>query len=242
LCPAVTAPRASVAAGVPRVASCAAVSPRSFLLSPDLQDYLVAHTAPIDEVQRDLIARTAALGDISRMQVGPEQGALLTLLCRAIGAQRAVEVGTFTGYSGLCIARGLAEAGSLLCCDVNEEWTAIARDAWQRAGVADRITLRLAPALDTLRALPAEPHLDFAFLDADKGGYRAYAEELIPRLRPDGLLLVDNVLWSGRVIDPAADDQDTGHIRAFNDWLVADARVECVMLPVADGLTIARRR
>ena len=218
------------------------MTPRSFLLTPEIHDYVVRHTAPLDQVQRDLIARTAALGDISRMQVGPEQGALLTLLCRAIGARRAVEVGTFTGYSSLCIARGLADDGTLVCCDINEEWTAIARDAWQRAGVAGRITLRLAPALDTLRALPSEPHLDLAFLDADKGGYRAYAEELIPRLRRDGLLLVDNVLWSGRVVDPAADDDDTGNIRAFNDWLVADARVECVMLPIADGLTLARKR
>jgi caffeoyl-CoA O-methyltransferase len=218
------------------------VTPRSFLLTTELHDYLVAHSIPIDDVQRDLIAETAALGGVSGMQIGPEQGALLTLLCRAIAARRAVEVGTFTGMSALCIARGLAEGGTLLCCDINEEWTAIARRAWQRAGVADRITLRLAPALDTLRSLPAEPHLDFAFLDADKGGYRAYAEELIPRLRPGGLLLVDNVLWSGRVLDPAPADADTRHIKAFNDWLAADPRVDSAMLPVADGLTIALRR
>jgi caffeoyl-CoA O-methyltransferase len=218
------------------------VTGRSFLVSEELDDYLVAHSIPIDEVQRDLVAETAALGPVSGMQVGPEQGALLTILCRAVGTRRAVEVGTFTGMSGLCIARGLAEGGTLLCCDINEEWTAIARRAWQRAGVADRITLRLAPALDTLRSLPAEPYVDFAFLDADKGGYRAYAEELIPRLRPGGLLLVDNVLWSGRVLDPDPPDDDTRHIKAFNDWLAADPRVDCAMLPVADGLTIAARR
>jgi caffeoyl-CoA O-methyltransferase len=193
-------------------------------------------------VQRDLIAETAALGSVSGMQIAPEQGAFLTILARALGARRAVEVGTFTGYSALCIARGLAEGGTLLCCDVNEEWTAIARRAWQRAGVADRITLRLAPAIETLRSLPAEPSLDLAFVDADKGGYRAYAEELIPRLRPGGLLLVDNVLWAGRVLDDAESGDDTGHIRAFNDWLVTDPRVECVLLPVADGLTMAVRR
>jgi caffeoyl-CoA O-methyltransferase len=217
------------------------MSPRSFLLTAELQAYLTANSIPVDEVQRELIAETAALGDISRMQVGPEQGAFFTLLCRAIGARRAVEVGTFTGYSGLCIARGLAPGGTLLCCDISEEWTAIARRAWQRAGVADRITLRLAPALETLRGLPAEPSIDLAFLDADKGGYRAYAEELIPRLRPGGLLLVDNVLWGGRVLDAAAADDDTRAIQAFNDWLAADPRVDCVMLPVGDGLTLALR-
>jgi caffeoyl-CoA O-methyltransferase len=218
------------------------VSPKSFLLDQELHDYLLRHTTPLDDLQRELIEQTRALGGVSGMQIAPEQGALLTVLCRALGVRRAVEVGTFTGYSALCIARGLAEGGHLLCCDVSEEWTSIARRAWERAGLADRITLRLAPALETLRALPAEPHLDLAFVDADKGGYRAYAEELIPRLRRDGLLLVDNVLWSGRVLDPGDEGEDTGHIRAFNDWLVADERVECVMLPVADGLTMARRR
>ncbi len=217
------------------------MSPKSFLLTPQLHDYLVGHSLPLDEVQRQLIAETAALGSVSGMQVAPEQGALLTVLTRALGVRQAVEVGTFTGYSALCIARGLAEGGHLLCCDVSEEWTAIARRAWQRAGVADRIELRLAPGLDTLRSLPAEPWLDLAFVDADKGGYRAYAEELIPRLRPGGVLLVDNVLWAGRVLEPDG-GEDAGHIRAFNDWLVADPRVDCAMLPVADGLTMAVRR
>jgi caffeoyl-CoA O-methyltransferase len=218
------------------------VSPKSFLLTPQVHDYIVAHSTPIDEVQRELIDETAALGSVSGMQIAPEQGAFLTILARATGARRAVEVGTFTGYSALCIARGLGEDGTLLCCDVSEEWTAIARRAWQRAGVADRITLRLAPAVQTLRSLPPEPHLDLAFVDADKGSYRAYAEELIPRLRPGGLLLVDNVLWGGRVLDDADSGEDTKHIRAFNAWLVTDPRVECVLLPVADGLTMAVRR
>jgi len=218
------------------------LSPKSFLLSPQLHDYIVAHSSPVDDVLRDLIAETQALGGVSGMQVAPEQGEFMTILAKAIGARRAVEVGTFTGYSAICIARGLGEGGSLLCCDVSEEWTSIARRAWQRAGVADRITLRIAPALETLRSLPATPDVDLAFIDADKGGYRAYAEELIPRLRPGGLLLVDNVLWGGSVIDPDAKGGDTDHIRAFNDWLVADPRVECVLLPVADGLTVALRR
>ena len=217
------------------------MSPRSFLLSPDLQAYVNAHSVAVDAVQSDLIAETQALGDVSGMQISPDQGALLTLLCRAAGARNAVEVGTFTGYSALCIARGLGESGRLLCCDVSEEWTAIARRAWARAGLAERITLKLAPALDTLRALPAEPHLDLAFVDADKREYIAYAEEIVPRLRPGGLLLVDNVLWSGRVVDPAVDDGNTAAIRAFNDWLIADPRMECAMLTVGDGLTLAVR-
>jgi len=224
------------------MACCPAVAPRSFLLTDRLHEYVLAHSSAADEVLRDLRAQTEALGDPARMQVAHDQGALLTLLCQAIGARRAVEVGTFTGYSALCIARGLGPEGHLLCCDVSEEWTRIGQQAWQRAGVADRITLRIAPALDTLRTLPSEPHLDLAFIDADKPGYRAYAEELIPRLRSNGLLLVDNVLWSGNVVDPDVRDENTEHIRAFNDWLAADQRVECVMLAIADGLTVARKR
>lgn len=218
------------------------MSPKSFLLSQDLHDYIVAHSAPLDEVQRWLVDETQKLGSVSGMQVAPEQGAFLTILTASLGVRRAVEVGTFTGYSALCIARGLAEGGTLLCCDVSEEWTALARQAWERGGVAGRIALHIAPAAETLRALPAEPHLDLAFVDADKPGYRGYAEELIPRLRPGGVLLVDNVLWGGSVLDPASDRQDVDHIREFNDWLAADPRVECVLLPIADGLTVCRRR
>lgn len=219
------------------------MSPKSFLLTDQLHSYLLAHSCRPDAAQRELIAETAALGGVASMQIAPEQGALLTLLTAAIGARHAVEVGTFTGYSAVCIARGLPPDGRLLCCDVSEEWTAIARRHWQRAGVADRIELRIAPAIETLSALPEEPHIDIAFIDADKEGYPAYADALIPRLRPGGLLLVDNVLWSGRAAEPASveDDDSTRAIRAFNDRLAADPRVECVMLPIADGLTIARR-
>ena len=153
-----------------------------------------------------------------------------------------MEVGTFTGYSALAVARGLAPGGRLLCCDVSEQWTAIGREHWARAGVADRIDLRIAPALDTLRARPRERTIDFAFIDADKGNYANYYAEIVERLAPRGVLLVDNVLWSGKVIDPAVDDADTAAIRAFNDLVVADARVDTVMLPIADGLTLVRRR
>ncbi|CAN5721249.1 O-methyltransferase [soil metagenome] len=216
--------------------------PKSFLLSAELHDYLLTHGTPPDAVQRELIDETARLGGIARMQVAPEQGALLTLLAQLMGATRAVEVGTFTGYSALCLARGLADGGRLLCCDVSEEWTAVARRAWARAGVADRIDLRIAPASETLRGLPEAPEIDLAFIDADKGGYLDYYGALVPRLRPGGLLLVDNVLWGGAVLDAADTSADTEAIRRFNDHVAADDRVEAVLLPVADGLTLARKR
>jgi caffeoyl-CoA O-methyltransferase len=216
---------------------------RALPVTVELVDYAVAHGSwPVDEVLADLQEETAALGPASGMQIGPDQGQLLTLLTRIVDARRAVEVGTFTGYSSLCIARGLAGDGSLLCCDVNEEWTDLARRAWDRAGLGDRIELRLAPALDTLRALPAEPHVDLAFIDADKGGYIDYWNELVPRVRPGGLLLADNVLWSGAITDPAVSDANAVALRAFNDMVVADDRVEVAVLVAFDGLTIARKR
>jgi len=211
-------------------------------LTPAVYEYVLAHTAPPDDVLRDLAAETAALGRISIMQIAVEQGALLTMLARLMGARRAVEVGTFTGYSAICIARGLADGGRLLCCDINAEWTAIARRYWTRAGLDDRIELRLAPALDTLRALPRTPEIDLVFIDADKTGYRAYYEELLPRMRPNGLFVFDNVLWSGSVADPAVQDEDTRALRALADHVHADPRVETVMLAVADGLLLARKR
>jgi len=216
--------------------------PKSFVLSADVHRYLIDHSSALDKVRRRLIDETAALGPVAGMQVAPEQSLLLTALTRMVGARRAVEVGTFTGLSSLSIAIGLPSDGRLVCCDVNEEWTAMARRAWAEAGVADRVELRIGPAADTLRALPPEPHVDLAFIDADKPGYIAYWEELVPRLRPGGVLLVDNVLWQGRVADPTATDDATMAVRAFNDHAVADRRVELVILPVSDGLTLALRR
>jgi caffeoyl-CoA O-methyltransferase len=215
---------------------------KAFHLSGAIHHYLVTHTDPVDDVQRWLIDRTQELGPVAGMQISPEQGALLTMLVRLVGATSVVEVGTFTGYSSLCLARGLAPEGRLLCCDVSEEWTSIAREGWKRGGVDDRVELRIGPAADTLAALPPEPTIDLSFIDADKSGYRTYYDELLPRTRPGGLILVDNVLWSGRVIDDANTSADTEAIRAFNDHVVADDRVETVMLPVADGLTLLRRR
>jgi caffeoyl-CoA O-methyltransferase len=217
-------------------------APKTPHIDERIQDYLVAHGTPPDDVQRALIAETEALGGISRMQVAPEQGAFLTVLARLVNATHAVEVGTFTGYSSICLARGLGDGGRLLCCDVSEEWTAIARRYWEQAGLADRIELRIGPAQASLDALPLEPQLDLAFIDADKPGYVGYVDALVPRLRPGGLLLIDNVLWSGRVADPDATDDDTEAIRRCNDRVAADDRLDVVMLPIADGLTVARRR
>jgi caffeoyl-CoA O-methyltransferase len=216
---------------------------RSSHLSQELQDYLIAHASPPDEVLTSLAAETARrFPGPSGMQIGPDQGALMTLLTRLTGVRSAVEVGTFTGYSAICIARGLAEGGRLTCCDVSEDWTALAREYWQRAGLADRIELRLGPALDTLRALPPGPHLDLAFIDADKTGYVSYWDEIVPRIRPGGIILVDNTLQGGEVADPAAAGPQVTGMRAFNDHAAADARVDLVLLPVGDGLTLARRR
>lgn len=217
-------------------------APKSFFLSPDLHEYLVAHAPPIDDVQRDLIAETAELGGISMMQISPEQGAFLTNLTKIVGVKYAIEVGTFTGYSSIAIARGLSEGGHMLCCDVSEEWTSVAQRYWQRAGLDDRIVLQLGPALDTLRAIPSEHQIDLAFIDADKPSYKAYYEELLPHVRPNGVILVDNTLWAGAVIDPKADDDNVRAIREFNDSVAADDRVEGSILTIGDGLTLLRKK
>lgn len=216
---------------------------RSIDVTPELFEYLVDHGTPPDDVYRSIRADTeAAAADWAGMQIGPDQYALLTLLTRLVDARFAVEVGTFTGTSSVAIARGLADGGRLLCCDVSDEWTSIARRHWAAAGLADRIELRLAPALETLRSLPVGTTVDFAFVDADKGGYLDYYEELVPVLRPGGLLVADNVLWRGQVIDPAVDDADTEAIRRFNDHVAADDRCDTVMLAVGDGITLCRKR
>ena len=217
--------------------------PKSFHLSPAIHEYLVAHGTPPDDVQRWLIDETKQrVPALSMMQVAPEQGAFMMVLTRLLGVRRAVEVGTFTGYSALCIARGLAPGGRLLSCDVNEAWTSIAREAWTRAGVADRIDLRLAPAIETLQALPTDEAIDLAFIDADKVNYAAYYDELLGRLRPNGVILVDNTLWMGTVVDESVTDDDTNAIRGFNDQVASDGRVDSVQLPISDGLTLLRKR
>jgi caffeoyl-CoA O-methyltransferase len=219
------------------------VARRSDLLSPDVQDYVIAHSTPPDAVLADLAAETARrFPAVAGMQIGPDQGCFMTMLAQLTEVASAVEIGTFTGYSAICLARGLAEGGRLVCCDVSEEWTSLARQYWQRAGIADRIELRLGPALDTLRALPAAASLDLAFIDADKGGYVSYWDEVVPRMRPGGVILVDNTLQDGRVADPANHDPVVEAIRAFNARAVSDSRVELALLSVGDGLTLARKK
>ncbi|MDG4807868.1 O-methyltransferase [Micromonospora sp. WMMD1120] len=214
---------------------------KSIPLTDELHAYLVAHGAPPDEIIRDLAEETLALlPEHASMQVAPEQAAFLTFLTRLLGVRQAVEIGTFTGLSSLAIARGLPEGGRLICFDISEEFTGVARRYWERAGVQDRIDLRIGPAADRMRELPHERQLDFAFIDADKTGYPIYWAELVPRMRPGGVIAVDNVLRGGRVIAPR--DASDRAIAAFNDEVLADVRVDPVMLPIADGLTLARVR
>ena len=214
---------------------------RSRFIDPAIAEYALAHSSGPDAVQLELQHVTAErTGQAAGMQIGDDQAVLLEILARATGARRAVEIGTFTGYSSLALARGMGPDGRLLCLDISEEWTNIARDAWNKAGVADRIDLRIGPALDTLRDLP--PVLfDLAFVDADKTNYGAYYEELVPRIRPGGLLLVDNTLWGGAVLDEKDDSDDTRAIRALNDRIAADPPVRVVLLPIGDGVTVVQK-
>ncbi|SEP21758.1 O-methyltransferase [Trujillonella endophytica] len=220
------------------------MTPRSFLLTQQVADYVRASSEAPDDVVTDLVAETAAMADrgelSATMQIGTEQGAFMQLLTRALGVRTAIEIGTFTGLSSLCIARGLPDDGRLLCLDLNADWTAVARRYWDRAGIGHRIELRLGAALTSLRALPAEPTFDLAFVDADKTGYAGYVEELYPRLRPDGVVLLDNTLRGGHVLEPRSDDDRA--VAALNAALAADPRWETVLLPLADGLTMLRRR
>jgi caffeoyl-CoA O-methyltransferase len=220
------------------------MTPRSFLLTQELSDYVRAGTEPPDDVVRDLVAETAELaarGDVpATFQIAQEQGAFMQLITRALGVRRAIEIGTFTGLSALFVARGMGDGGSLLCLDRNGEWTAIARRYWERAGVADRIELRLGDAHESLRALPDGPQFDLAFVDADKAGYADYVEQLHPRMAAGGLVLLDNTLRQGRVLAPETDDDRA--VVELNATLVADPRWETVLLPVSDGLTLLRKR
>jgi caffeoyl-CoA O-methyltransferase len=216
--------------------------PKFTALDESLYDYLAAHrTPPDDEVVRELREETSRLGKSAVMQIAPDQATLLRILVAAIGTRRAVEVGTFTGLSALAIARGLAPGGRLHCFDVSEEWTSIARRYWRKAGVDDRIELHIGPAAEALEVLPEDPPIDFAFIDADKKGYPVYWNEVVRRLRPGGLVAVDNVLWEGEVVQDDERGEEVVAIRTFNEMVVDDRRVESVMLAVADGLTLARR-
>lgn len=213
-------------------------------LPADLEQYLVKHGVREPEILARLRDETALIPQ-HNMQIAPEQGALLALLVELTGAKRCLEIGTFTGYSSLIVALAMPPDGTIVCCDVSEEWTAVARRYWAEAGVADRVDLRLAPALETLDALladGAEGTFDFAFIDARKSEYPDYHERVIRLLRSGGLAAYDNVLWGGAVADESKQDEDTLAIRRLNDRLATDERVTIAMLPLADGVTLARKR
>jgi predicted O-methyltransferase YrrM len=220
------------------------VSNRTLPLDDRTYEYLLAHSLREAPALALLRAETASHPKVN-MQIAPEQGQFMQMLVRLSGARRAIEVGVFTGYSSLAVMLAMPPDGRLLALDVSEEYTSIARRHWQAAGVADRIELVIAPAKDTLDARLAAgeaDRYDFAFIDADKTGYLAYYERLMKLLRPGGLIVVDNTLWSGRVANPGERDADTVALREFNDVLHKDPRIELTLLPVGDGLTLARRR
>ena len=221
-----------------------AMSNISIGLAPDLHAYLVKHGVREPEVLRRLREETASLPR-HNMQIAPEQGAFMALLVRLSGARRAIELGTFTGYSSLAVALALPPDGTIVCCDISEEWTAVARRYWAEAGVADRVDLRLAPALETLDALlagGAAGSFDFAFIDANKADYPDYHERIVQLLRPRGLAVYDNVLWDGGVLDASMTDAETVGVRRLNERLATDERVTISMIPVGDGLTLALKR
>jgi caffeoyl-CoA O-methyltransferase len=217
---------------------------RTTALTDRLYDYLIDVSVREPPLLRELREETSAL-PMAMMQIGPEQGQFMRLLVELIGVRRAVEVGTFTGYSALCIAEAMGPQGRLVACDVSEEYTAIARRYWARAGVADRIDLRLGPAVATLDKMLADGAagtIDFVFIDANKTDYDNYFERALKLLRPAGLIAIDNVLWGGAVADPSVDDEDTSAIRALNRKLAKDERVSLSLVPIGDGLTLARKR
>jgi predicted O-methyltransferase YrrM len=213
-------------------------------LDEALNAYLIEAGVREHPVLTALRAETASL-PMANMQIAPEEGAFLAMLVRLLPARRIVEIGTFTGYSSTAMALAQGDDGRITCCDVSREWTDVARRAWADAGVADRIELRIGPAVDTLDELLAageEGRYDLAFIDADKASYDAYYERSLRLLRSGGVIAIDNVLWSGRVADPSVSDEDTAAIRALNARIAADQRVDVVMVPIADGVTLARVR
>ena len=215
------------------------MSAKSIGLSDELHAYLVAHCSAPDPVVADLITETySRLADVAQYQIAPEQAPFMTLMAKLVGARHAVEIGTFTGLSAMAIARGLVPGGRLVCFDVSTEYTDVARRYWERAGVADRIELRIGPAVELLPELPTEPHIDLAFIDADKTSNLRYWAELVPRMRSGGVILVDNALRNGRIVAPET-DEDRATVK-FNDVVAADDRVDVLIIPLADGLTIAR--
>lgn len=218
------------------------MSTRNLTLTGELNEYIVRLGTREPEILKRLREETASLPQFN-MQIGPDQGAFMATLVRLLDAHRCLEIGTFTGYSSTAVGLALPPHGRMVCCDVSKEWTDIARRYWEEAGLADRIELRLAPAAESLDALIAEgAEFDFAFIDADKPGYDTYYEGCLRLVRSGGLITIDNVLWSGRVADASVNDEDTTAIRALNEKIAADERVDAVILPIGDGLTLARVR
>ncbi len=220
------------------------MSNRTLFLDERTYDYLLEVSLDEPGLLSRLRDETAELPE-RNMQIGPEQGQFMALLVRLLGAEAALEIGTFTGYSSLCIARALSKGGRLVTCEVNAAWAAVAQAYWAEAGLEDRIDLRLAPARETLDALIAGGGactFDFAFIDADQAGYDAYYEGALALVRPGGLICIDNVLWSGAVADPAVKDEDTRALRALNRKLHRDRRVDISLVPIGDGLTLARKK
>ncbi len=220
------------------------MSNKTLGLESQLYDYLLSVSLREPDILQQLREETADLPN-AMMQIAPEQGQFMALLVQLLGATKTLEVGVFTGYSSLCVALALPPNGKIVACDVSEEYTAVARRYWEAAGVAEKIELQLAPALETLDKLlesgQAET-FDFAFIDADKGNYYGYYERSLQLIRPGGLIAIDNVLWSGRVADPQERDGSTKAIRAFNEKLHQDERVTLSLVPIADGLTLALKR
>lgn len=215
---------------------------KGIAVTDELVDYLLAHSLPRNELHDELVSATRdAVGDMAIMQISPEQGPFLTFLARLTGARSAVEIGTFTGLSALCIAEGLPADGTLACFDLSEEWTSVGQPFWERAGVADRIELIIGPATETLGAYQPDVPFDFAFIDADKSNYAAYYELVMDRMAPGGLIAFDNSLYFGQVLDPPP-GSDAASIAAVNDMVAADERVDAVLLNVGDGLLLARKR
>jgi predicted O-methyltransferase YrrM len=220
------------------------MSTKTFTLSEPLYRYLIEHSLREPPLLKELREETAKL-PLAQMQIAPEQGQFMALLVKLMSARRCLEVGVFTGYSSLCIALALPPEGCLIACDVSEEWTRVARRYWERAQAADRIELKLAPAMQTLDELLKAGEagsFDFTFIDADKENYGAYYERALELTRVNGLIAIDNTLWSGKVSERSARDPDTQAIRAFNQLLSRDERVDISLLPIADGLTLARKR
>lgn len=217
------------------------MSKTTLSLDGRLYDYLLSVSLREHEIQRDLREYTASI-PYGGMQISPEQGQFMALLVQLMGAKRVIELGVFTGYSALAVALALPPDGKIIACDINRQWTATAQAFWQRAGVADKIELRLKPALQTLDDLLAEGragNFDFAFVDADKVNYPHYYERLLELIRPGGLIAIDNVLWNGKVVDAADDSEDTAAIRALNRKLQRDQRIALSLLPIGDGLSLA---